>query len=286
MVGEAIVVEVKTPAAYRFSLDTTVGYRKQLIQSGAITEDLSSILYVVGRDNTSDLEAQVRGSRHAWEIRLISIDSLLRLMNLKEELEDPQILAKIRDVLMPKEFTRVDGIIDLVFATTSEVKKEELPDNLDEETKEKKFTPVNFRNECIERISAYLNNSLVRRSPAIYSTPDDSMGVLCANSRSYEMTGGSVYWFAFHPSQKEALSSYPEAYVSFGCGSSEKIILIPLPVFIGWLDMFNKTELEDRFYWHVHLYEEDGKWTMHTKGKNKHLDVTSFYLQLPESQQA
>ncbi len=45
----------------------------------------SSILIVVGRQDTGDLEAQVRGSRHAWEIRLISVDALLQLMNRQGE---------------------------------------------------------------------------------------------------------------------------------------------------------------------------------------------------------
>ena len=41
-------------------------YRNQLIESRRITKN-SSILIVVGRNDTSDLEAQIRGSRHAWE---------------------------------------------------------------------------------------------------------------------------------------------------------------------------------------------------------------------------
>jgi hypothetical protein len=51
-----------------------------LITSGQLKEDQSSILIVVGREDTGDLEAQIRGSRHAWDVRLISVDALLRLM--------------------------------------------------------------------------------------------------------------------------------------------------------------------------------------------------------------
>jgi hypothetical protein len=76
--GAAILVEVKTTDAYRLSLETTAKYRRALITSGAIPEEFSSILYIVGRSDTGDLEAQVRGSRHAWDIRLISVDALLR----------------------------------------------------------------------------------------------------------------------------------------------------------------------------------------------------------------
>ena len=116
--GDAILAEVKTTDVYRPSLETTASYRRELIKKGIIPEESSSILYVVGRSDTGDLEAQVRGSRHTWDIRLISVDALFRLVKIKEELEDQNTIDRIRDILMPQEFTRIDGIIDLVFSAT------------------------------------------------------------------------------------------------------------------------------------------------------------------------
>ena len=73
--GHTIVVEVKTTDAYRINLDVIGGYRDDLIRSEKITSG-SSIVLVVGRQDTGDLEAQVRGSRHAWTVRIISADAL------------------------------------------------------------------------------------------------------------------------------------------------------------------------------------------------------------------
>ena len=166
-VENSIVVEVKTTDAYRMDLNTLARYRGTLIKEKRVSEVACSILIVVGRTDTGDLEAQVRGSRHAWDIRLISIDALLRLMKLKEELEDPKIMEKIRNVLTPQEFTKVDGIIDLVFSTAEDVKKEEpaIEGAPDEEEDEKragpKFTPVNFRDGCAERVQQHLGQPLV-----------------------------------------------------------------------------------------------------------------------------
>ena len=67
------MVEVTTTDAYRIDLETLAGYRRGLIASGQITEPESSMLIVVGRKDTGDLEAQIRGSRHAWDIRLVSV---------------------------------------------------------------------------------------------------------------------------------------------------------------------------------------------------------------------
>jgi hypothetical protein len=72
--GQAIVAEVKTTDAYTVKLDTIATYREKLLQSNEIAQP-SSVLIVVGRQDTGELEAQIRGSRHAWDIRLISADA-------------------------------------------------------------------------------------------------------------------------------------------------------------------------------------------------------------------
>ncbi|NNF24050.1 MAG: hypothetical protein HKN63_04505 [Rhodobacteraceae bacterium] len=77
--GNKIVLEVKTTGAYRMSMGTLAGYRDKLIRENKI-DDNSSILIVVGREDTGELEAQVRGSRHAWDIRLISADALTKMV--------------------------------------------------------------------------------------------------------------------------------------------------------------------------------------------------------------
>jgi hypothetical protein len=114
--GHAVIVEVKTTDAYRISLDTIATYRRKLIENGQITGP-SSMLIVVGREDTGDLEAQVRGSRHAWDIRLISAEALLKLVSLKQTAEGPETGRKIRSLLIPTEYTRLDGMIDVMFTT-------------------------------------------------------------------------------------------------------------------------------------------------------------------------
>jgi hypothetical protein len=79
--GYSILAEVKTTDAYRLNLEITASYRRELIKREEITEKSSSILYIVGRSDTGDLEAQVRGSRHAWDIRLMHFDCKLLRIN-------------------------------------------------------------------------------------------------------------------------------------------------------------------------------------------------------------
>jgi hypothetical protein len=280
-----LVVEVKTTDAYRIDLETVATYRRKLIADGRIQETNCSILIIVGRSDTGDLEAQVRGSRHAWDIRLISIDGLLRLMHLKEELDDPKIMGKIRQVLTPQEFTKVDGIIDLVFSTTADVKKEqeltEVADEEEDEQRKTKFTPINFRDACATRVQKHLGQPLVKRSSAVYSSPDENLAVICINSREYKNakhSGHSGYWFAFHPHQRDLLQNHKQTFVALGCGSAETILLIPGKIFIKWLDRFHKTERDDRFYWHVRIHKDKEGYLLRVKKGSDTVRLNEYLL--------
>ena len=277
-----LVTEVKTTDAYRIDLETVATYRRKLIGEGRAKETNCSILIIVGRSDTGDLEAQVRGSRHAWDIRLISIDGLLRLMRLKEELDDPKIMDKIRKVLMPQEFTKVDGIIDLVFTTAEEVKKEEelveAADDEEDDQRKPKFTPVNFRDACAAKVQQHLGQPLVKRSFAVYSSPDETLAVICINSREYKKTKGSGYWFAFHPHQRDLLQNHKQTFVALGCGSADLILLIPGATFVSWLDRFHTTERGDKFYWHIRVEKNKDGYLLRVKKGTDVVRVNEYLL--------
>lgn len=282
--GHMIVVEVKTTDAFRIHLDTVANYRRALTTSGTFAEDCpSSILIVVGRQDTGDLEAQIRGSRHAWDVRLISVQALLRLLVLKEQVEDPGIVRKIHDILIPREFTRLDDIVDILFSTAEDIKQETLAGEADVEEEEvgerkPKFTPVAFHEACVSRIEKHLGCTLVRRARATFSTPDASSGLICAVSREHSSRGQLSYWFAFHPHQKDFLTPFQRAYVAFGCGSEEQVLLIPLSDFISWMDGMNVTQGEDRFYWHVSIFKEANRLVLHRKRGCPRVDLAGYYL--------
>jgi hypothetical protein len=278
-----LVVEVKTTDAYRIDLDTLAEYQRRLVQGGQVSEAKSSILIVVGRQDTGDLEAQIRGSRHAWDIRLISVDALLRLMRVKEQVEGPETLRKISGILIPQEFTRVDGIIDLVFSAAEEVRQEEEEDDSDTESSDDgepkpRFIPVKFHDACAERIQTHLNRPLVKETRATYASPDGTLRVLCGVSKEHGKSGRRKYWFAFHPHQQESLSAAKEAYVAFGCGSQSTLLLIPFAQFRAWLEGMNTTQLEDRFYWHVSIFRDGDNLQLHRKRGVERIDLTPYLL--------
>ncbi|WP_170319824.1 hypothetical protein [Polyangium spumosum] len=283
--GHAIVVEVKTTDAYRIDLGVLAGYRNSLVAAGIVAADRSSNLIVVGRQDTGDLEAQIRGSRHAWDIRLISVDSLMRLMRLKETVEAPQTVSRIHAILVPKEFTRIDAIVDIVFSAAEEVKQAEpdpgeAPLNGPAERPEEgpKFTPVSFHDACAARLEQQLKTTLVRQTRASYASPDDKIRLTCSISKKHHFAGDEAYWFAFHPYYLEFLTQTKRAYVAFGCGSEQQIFLVPLDDFRPWLEGSYTTEKEGRLYWHVQIYRDGSKWWLKRRQGVGDIEVTKFLL--------
>lgn len=278
--GHTVVVEVKTTDTYRIDLETLANYRRRLIADGRCDEPHSSILIVVGRQDTGDLEAQIRGSRHAWDVRLISVDALLRLMFLKERVDDPATIRRIGDILKPREFTKLDDIVDIVFFTAEEAAEPEASAPEEEEVTagEERTTPVAFHGACIARIEQHLSKRLVRQTRSSYGTPDGTLAVVCSVSKTHEVVGHPSYWFAFHPYQKTVLEGAQDAYLVLGCGSPKTVLAIPATDLFAWLPDMWTTQRDDRFYWHIRIHEEGPRFTWDRKGGLGRVDVTKYLL--------
>lgn len=286
--GHSIVLEVKTTDAYRINLDTIASYRRKLIDESRIDKINSSILIVVGRQDTGDLEAQIRGSQHAWDIRLLSTDSLLKLLSLKETLNDNKTIQQINELLKPKEYTRIDKLIELIFLTSRDLQLEEPLEEVEEIITEKKqqkshqerTIPVNFHEECLKRIQTKLNINLIKQTRISFSNKDKSTGLICAISKPHKQGQHQKYWFAFHPHQQDFLRNYENAYVAYGCGSPENTFLIPYKEFEPFIKNFWTTENEDRMYWHIVIHYREKKYFLAQPliEKGSMIDITKYKI--------
>lgn len=285
--GHHVVVEVKTTDAYRIDSNTIAEYRRKLIANAKISEEDSSILIVVGREDTGDLEAQIRGSRHAWDIRLVSIDSLLNLMILKERVDDPQTIQRICDILIPQEFTRLDGIIDIVFSTSEEAKEEtveiqqfsELDSENEASSDEKQpVIPMAFHEACIDRFSNKYSLELLRESKTKYVSSDRKTRVVCMVSRDYTNTENASYWYGYHTHQMQFLDKGEESYLLLGCGSPDKLLRIAQKVVKGWRDDLNTTTKQNDLYWHLHIFFENERYFLERKKGKGRLDITDYLV--------
>jgi len=203
-----IIVEVKTTDAYTVRLETTNGYKEELAKASAVSAT-ASILIVVGREDTGALEAQVRGSRFAWDIRLISVERLIKLVQIKEKSDDPATIVQIRQLLHPFEYTKVDKIIDVVFTTAEDVESQqqegkEKPESADDSQHEPKqgYTDPALlnakRQTAVTAFGALRKTDLLKRSRTSFWSADKQLRVCCTVSKRYE-GDYQPYWYAYHP---------------------------------------------------------------------------------------
>lgn len=275
----ALIVEVKTTDAYRLSLDTLAGYHRKLVEKGVCTPE-ASILIVVGRQDTGELEAQIRGSRHAWSVRLISVESLVQLVAVRLDLGSPSIDARIRNLLRPAEYTRLDALVDLVF---SAAKEEEQVAHLSEESSAAdetenqnsastfQFTPAADlhakRMEIIAALNSAYGCDLLKQTRASYACADGAVRAIVSLSKRYEKPAGRPYWYAYHPHWDEFLGEGDTGLFVLGMMDRERAFAIPVPVIRSVLDKLNTSNPPDgRMYWHIHLLEDGDDLSLYLPG--------------------
>jgi hypothetical protein len=284
--GFSLLVEVKTTDTYRINLDTVAGYRNELVRNDKIASQRSSILIAVGRQDTGDLEAQIRGSRHAWDIRLISLESLLRLAEVKDELSDLDTSNKINQLLRPVEFTRLDGIVELLFATKKDLETTTAvapPEDVKQPLASEAISKTELegaRDSAVLRIGGKLNCTFVRRGRAIRVSSDGSKRLVCIASQRYEGPAGSGnYWFGFTPAQSTFLSAAGKGWVALVCADSGRSFLVEWDEFKKWLPDFWTTMKEaDVHHWQVRFNDYGCRVDLMKSGGGPLLDLVQFLL--------
>jgi hypothetical protein len=176
------------------SLDKLAVYKERLVADNKVQRN-ASILIVVGREDTGALEAQVRGSRFAWDMRLISVERLVKLVQIKEKSDDPATIHQIRQLLQPFEYTKIDKIIDVIFTTAVDVENQqgtehEDSDDDDQGTGKQIRTDPELlnakRQTAVDALAAVKGKELVKRSRTLYWSADKEFRVCCAVSKLYE----------------------------------------------------------------------------------------------------
>lgn len=291
--NHTLLIEVKTTDAYSISVDTIATYRDSLLENSSIVGS-NSMLLVVGRYDTGQLEAQVRGSRHAWDMRLISVDSLINLVRLKENTEDVQTSEKIRSVLVPLEYTRLDRLVDVMFTAAHDVEtvleNENPTDTQGAETGERggnwEFTDRDvvdsMRAQILRKIERTHDIKLIKKSRALYSTTDRRVGVACTISKYYP-DSSVKYWYAHHTPWQEFLEKAELGFLALGCINSTTAFLIPSDVMRENLQYFNTTNRNGKTYWHIHIQEKpEGGYRILTPGADNHMNLDEFVLHLED----
>ena len=264
----SFVVEVKKTDAYQIDLEKIVGDRQSLMDQSEVSGK-SSLLIVVGRADTGGLEAEIRGSRHAWDVRLVSIDALIKLVQVKEQSVSESVVYQIREILKPIEYTRVDPIIDMLFDIAEDAETEQI-DPAGEENgstgeaataRTHKVTPRSLieskREQVAESYGETIGSNFVRATRTLFESVDGRERVCVVVSKNYRSDGDGGYWYRFNPDWLEYIDQVDDGYYILSGVDLQVAYAIPVSLMRDNLDNLNKTVMEDdSFYWHIHLHKD------------------------------
>jgi hypothetical protein len=260
-----LIIEVKTTDSYTVDLDTFASYKERLIAENRISKSASTLI-VVGREDTGAWEAQIRGSRYAWEMRLISVERLIKLVQINEKSEDPNTLRQIRQLLQPFEYTKIDRIIDVIFATAIDVETQQEIDQeipAEQTIERSEITPhtqvrtdsdlLNAkRQQAVDAFGQLKGQEMLKRSRTLFWSPDRKLRVCCAVSKKYG-SDYQPYWYAYHPTWDMFLAEASEAFFILACMDRNEAYAVPYSWMRDNKQNLNMTDNGERSYWHIAL---------------------------------
>jgi hypothetical protein len=284
-----LIIEVKTTDVYTFSLDRLAQYRNRLVGENRIQQN-ASVLIVVGRADTGALEAQVRGSRYAWDMRLISVERLLKLLQISEKSEESNTLNQVRQLLRPFEYTRIDRIIDLVFDAAADVETQQeieqaTPDGIQSGAVADRSNSDDLetkRRKAVESFGALRSKALVKRSRTMFWSADKRLRVCCAVSKRYGVSRGTrQYWYAFLPKWYDFLREGSDSYLILACMDRDEAFAIPQPALDRYKDDFATTQRRNAdHYWHIELFDMTGELTLQLHRAGTRVPIAEYSFEI------
>ncbi len=286
--GGYLVVEVKTTDAYTIKLDVIARYRDRLVEEQRVPKE-TPILLVIGRNDTESLEAQVRGSKHAWSMRIIGIDALIKLMEVNLSTLSNEVTEKIHTILRPFEYTRIDKIVDVVF-TTAEDKENEIEEleevNVEESTGEvssqvraPKEILMQKKVDCIRRVSEKYQRPIQKKKHSMYADASDDIRVIASISKRYEKSE-TFYWYAYHDEpQRKFLAGAKTGLMIFGLTDQDVAFALPYELLeSNWGNLYETTKKNGQVYKHIYIYLTNGKFYLRVREKGTEIDLTDYQL--------
>jgi hypothetical protein len=292
-IDHTIIAEVKSTAAYQIKLETIVGRRDLLNEQRKLDRDRSSVLIVIchSDEDTTDLEAQIRGSRYSWQVRVISLAALFKMVAVKSATDDPASAKLLRGILSPREFTKLDALLDIVSFVAEDVSSEEEEEQEDEEETEdsgtgregayvSKLNRSALRAQVKDFFLKKLHGNLREVSRTKFESEDARTAICYAPSQPYPKATYTQYWFGLHDHQVEFMAAHPEGYAAYLCVGAG-LLFMPWSEFSKHVGHMGESSSGNRHWRHVVLQRaKDGRVRMRLRADapGNPVDVSQWFV--------
>jgi hypothetical protein len=229
-------------------------------------------------EDTTDLEAQIRGSRFAWDVRVISLAALFKLVELKNATDDPASAQLLRGILVPREYTKLDSLLDIVSFVAKDIStetEEGLPK--EERTADREGAYVSKLNR--EELRARAKDFLLKQLSIDFK---DVSRTLLESQDGRVVVCYTQFWFGLHDHQVDFMAKHPQGYAAYLCAGSG-ILFMPWSEFSKYVGDMGESTTDTRHWRHVVLQlTKEGKLKMRLKADapQNPVDVTRWFCRL------
>jgi hypothetical protein len=217
----------------------------------------------------------------------------MKLVKLKENLDELETVKKIRNILAPMEFTRLDRLVDVMFTAATDVEPiiaetptveaegGELSQSSDSRARSTwEFTDAGLlqskRERIIAAVAVRIGTTLIKKSRALYWSSDRTHRVAATISKRYVRR--PLYWYAYHPQWDEFLAE-GDGYLILGCMDLSIAFQMPRPEVHSLLADLDTTTTDHGKYWHLKIAESDtiaGQYELLVPRRSSNLNLTRF----------
>jgi hypothetical protein len=235
------------------------------------------------------LEAQIRGSRYAWDVRLISMAALFKLVELKNATDDPASARLLRGILIPREYTKLDSLLDIVSFVAHDISadtEEELTEVENATGDKGAFVSQLNREELLAEAKAFLLKKLSLEfkdvSRSLLESQDGRIAICYAASKPYARGPYRQFWFGLRDHQIDFLSKHAGGYAAYSCAGSG-ILFMPWAELTKYASHMGETSYNKRHWRHVILQlTREGKLKLQLKPEapQNPVDVTKWFFKM------
>jgi len=285
-----IIIEVKTTDAYRINTNKLIEYSERVQKEHDLGE-APPVLIIVGRQDTGDLESQIRGCRADDRISIIGAEKLLHLTGAALEIGDGPAISAIRTILTPRDYTRIDTICEVITtaaAQTQQVTLETYEESQGNENSSvadthNKLNSIEYAREKIVRKIEEKFGKLKKESRAKYSLEAERTESLSHNlyvvvSKFYDRSDHN-YWYSIQNSWLDKIDHNSACLgVMLGFVGLNKYVHLDKDLLSEKIKYLNETHTPTRRYWHVSLRLENKKLFMSLPKKSEELELELLEL--------
>ena len=285
-----IIIEVKTTDAYRINTNRLIEYSERVREEKDLGE-APPVLIIVGRQDTGDLESQIRGCRADDRISIIGAEKLLHLTGAALEIGDGPAISAIRTILTPRDYTRIDTICEVITtaaAQTQQVTLETYEESQDNENSfvadtHNKLNSIEYAREKIVRKIEERFGKLKKESRAKYSLELERTESLNHNlyvvvSKFYDRSDHN-YWYSIQNSWLDKIGHNSACLgVMLGFVGLDKYVHLDNELLSENIKYLNETHTPTRRYWHVSLRLENENLFMSLPKKSGELKLELLKL--------